>query len=584
MLRSSKREDGFALVEALVAILLLAIVAVAVGRFMTGATRGHLSQQEASKFSSAAEEAWELALATKPWHTNTACTGGGCTLPVSQTSGLNMRATLTADGYAEVNGSPTSYHLKLKVEQLNTLSGSPTSVKPIVIAGDVDDSRAIDVGQVRITDCRVNQVDDRQWPGSCANKRTIEMVQPKLGTKKFPGFPMPYNINPQRQQWNNAVAMGATRVIYTPIPFTVDLKSVDLDGYSGADDGMINIKGQPGSYFTQKDSAGRPLLNLPAGKYQVDIHDDYATDPDWRLWGEKSVPYGIKVEEPFTIRISEGVETQIAKFYQPQYVAVTLYTRQFAGELQWKPHWAHRAAYDPDNVRRLRVMLIPFPQGRAIIPGVHDGNNVIDRSIWPNVVDGDKTVRFTNIRPGLYLASYYYYYCETNTTDCSNEKNWLLKTYPIVKTGLGLGPNGRWDEGNDPPFDSETSRLPYFYVNRNGSLASMNTATVMLPGCRGDVRSEVEERARNHKNANGTFKWYYDPLGGWIRLTDLVKGGMRAPVDGWSEFRFAKGGWSAVEPGTRVPLVANRYKTIFRLTDDCTKPEVDVYSGGDEST
>lgn len=526
--RSTVAERGLSLIEVLIAVVLMAIVAgggvMAFGSWVN--SYGKASSN--ARLASLSAEAWERAQADQSWRERADCrTGTGCLIPASELGEEDVEVRLLALPYPPPPEATIGYDVKVTV----MLDGKEESVR-----GTIDDGEA-GTGSVRFNLCTVSQVDERAELGSCSRRQYVYMRPPKQMAYEFPGYPGHPRGNPIGLQWEMAQAAGQNRttIVASPVAFTVDVESTRL------------LPGTPPVSLSGRDPSWFLTNVLPSGQYRARIR--HSLSSNWIPWSRKSLP---SVEDPrewFAFSITTGTETLVAQYYEPRPVDVDFPLMHDDGSIPWR-----RRPNGPGYTRpSLRYSLIPLPEGRADIPGAMKGS--IDYSQWPHGSNGDTVVHFHDIRPGLYQASYFHY----------SDREETLRRHAIGLRTVAYGANGVFDEGPNPPYTAEHARIPYLYIERDGTISPIEDSVITPPNCEGGHRMRLYERARAHRG-----QWYYDEAGGWMRwdgeLHDNSISTDRLYIN------IAVGLATDVEPGTNAPLMANRRRAIFDLGECGSNP------------
>jgi hypothetical protein len=223
--------------------------------------------------------------------------------------------------------------------------------------------------------------------------------------------------------------------------------------------------------------------------------------------------------------------------------------------VRWRP------VHTPGFTGTSRYTLDPLPIGRADIAGA--GARGVDFSRWAAPTNGDTQITFTDVAPGLYKARV----LEWDRMDPTD-----ISLGALALPAPSLGPNRLWDEGAAPPRTAESSRVPYIYVERDGSVTPVEQTVVSDGNCATGRNARVYDRVKRSPR-----RWLYDPEAGWVYWSGEMWENRIAPER--LMVRIAVGGPTDVEPGTTAPLMANRRRTVFDL-GPCGRPIATFYGGG----
>lgn len=529
MLRNGSDERGFALIELLVTVVVLGIVLTAVAAATISSTERTLKTDTRVGISAALEEANETLQAERPWVTRAGCRSAKCSgdLPVKKTDGADYYTSY------EVTPLPNGSGYRVVVTVLAVRSGGSKTnpadelFPAVTTVFTIESGAKTRVGSLIVRSCAVSQVDERMPAGTCAGTGAKLMDPPEVKapsddpdtpeedeSKLYPPH-RHYLANPKAFQWFLAACLGQSDCGATPTSYRnsvmVGTWRVPL---------TATLSGGPTTDPTIEKQTGEVKFSgLKPGSYWLTVGGSGPTS-DYRLWKSRSVGalYGSS-ETLYKVTIAAGATTLVTRMWEPKPRDVTMEVRMFDGTVPWDPYKVPGGA-DLGQVSKLRAMLEPFPQGRAVIPGTEDpspsscprladGTAMLRESgtlcvrKWGPIEEGDTQVTFRDVRPGLYSANIFRSYKKDGEYSEDGDK-WFLKKRPIAPLDLGLDGSNKW-QGL-----SQNGRLHFLYVPPSGDVQTGGSGTpaVMLPSCEPNRRDLLREFAKN-KQGDGPYHWRY---------------------------------------------------------------------------
>jgi prepilin-type N-terminal cleavage/methylation domain-containing protein len=639
VLNHTRREAGFTLIEILIAVVVMAIVLTSVAMATTSSASRSVKAGARVQAAAALEQAVERVNGERPWRDagSVACPGtiNQCayTFVTKVTEGRKFNAQVTVTKVGDVGYTVTV------VMTVTDLANVPIpDVDPISTTYVVDRTGVDVTGEIVLTSCYVSQVDERMAPGSCelnGGTSVRRQMEPPHVSTTIPSPLLPpvlsFFSNPAWLQWENAVAAGRADVVMRSTTYWATVWK------PGSPTPVAQTGGPHTGTWT--------VPNLPKGDYILDVQEVTAagnpfSTADFDLWANKSIGYRYwtnGVVDKYSVHVSPGAQSRVTRLWEPKPVDVNLGIITGDASIPWNPRVDQNSAEISSSSYANRVMLQPFPQGRAVIPGVGrsraacstnayawDADNHICRDDWGYVGDGTGNTILRQIRPGLYSSSAYRSYRVTNGTD---PDTWVMKNRPIVRRGLGIGTDNEYDD-----LANETARADYIYVKRNGAIetfanpsvpATDRSVAVSFPHCqtgkRTDLRLLTQQKPGKwimQRDSGAIMPSTWTPSNvdgimnpgripsyndnsqayGWVKFLGKTWQPPANGIDGmWvSTYNVAQGTWAQQQPGTTGyafphPLNSNRWipgSTLetFTVSDSCYSFEVDVNGGGDGTT
>lgn len=588
MLNRGRTEQGFGLIELIVAVSLLAVVIGSVAYASIASSNASITSQGRVKIAAALEQAVERVQLERPWiPAQRRCTrtqaNGSCTYTflVSSTDRFDFRSTvsITPIGEPETTSAgttPTAYDIAVTVTAFERGTNTVFQQLRPLKTSFVHDLRRTETGDVIVASCRVEQADERSAAGTCPRVQTTYDMEPphampraeqrdKVGNSWMLPPWVAYGRTPDTVSWNEAIADGKDHMVYRPNTFSA---TVRLDGRVVASAAAATGQHQ----FT----------GLKRGTYEVEVRETNDVSDEWDFWSTKSTGHRPDPDRPrvYRVVVTPGTQARITRLWEPEPVEVRIRVKTGDSSVGWAPNWLYQSV--PDHDSHQRAMLIPFPEGRTTIPGLTDKEwrdcPTHTRNTEARVCDQDWGILRANerwvtmrVRPGLYQASWY--------QSARSEGEWAFKKRVMAKADLGFS-GARWRQTL-----AEHGRIGYVYVNRNGTLGSAQRATdsnvgMRYPGCWGGRRMALTRLfnvVSRDPTEYGDTRWVYHDSQGRIQprsLWNSLPAGLRseltqynAPYNlGWmrlvnetgrgdnhmSYYHAARGGWDDVIQEYRV--------------------------------
>lgn len=489
-------ERGFTMIEVLVAALVVAIALTGTAALVGGSLSSQSRSQQRSQAQGMAEASWEHLLADASWRFDENCTrrASGCDIDLSGLAALRDERTgikgeakaravpvdSPADGLGDddTTGTPDSFSVSLTIDVFDLDNRRLAEIPPITLSGLVDGLRGQAFGSVSIQACAaVNQVDERLTTASCGSG-PIEMRGPGDGTVDRNETGARPWITTRSNQFAYARRWSAREG--NPFPSQVRFRTYNARWSLRAreDDGRAAT---PRNYSgtTGKDGA-IVVNNLPLGSYDLSVSKPAASafpgGDQWIPWDSHWQPTND------VVHIGATGSARVVRVFQAKPVDVEIALQPLDQGIPWRGRWAKPSEVS-DNDLRLEFALRPFPEGRAIMPGLSRDGDIISAR-WPDARTRFDRLRFQDVPPGLYELATYKHNLDDPSTRVNEES---LKKRPIV--GF-VNPDGR------------PVALQFVFVTSTGRMLSPrlngeDTAVrIMLPMCRRDTRDPLLQNVR----------------------------------------------------------------------------------------
>jgi hypothetical protein len=434
-----RREQGFSIVEVVIAALLLAVVVVGATALFGGSQKSAslskvrdqqaaLANQTLTKLQ--ADPSWTKYCRSQP--DPMACDLAGwldqsdydelADLGPDVRFQLVAKATgtdLPADGLdaADKDGFvPDVYKLAVSVVPTGDLSARYPTLKAFSVQAEYNPSVRLESGRVTVDACRaVNQVDERMPVGSC-NATTgffDALPPPSLDTSSASAIANtcdgPVNARNGSDERDCVAFKCADAEIAAPDPGLVTPCS-SFPGWApptGLQMFFTKVVTEPvtGSITLRNTASGQQFgpvsLNqgradfrdLPIGEYEV-ITSVPGGD---RLWRSKSVP------SRQVVTVEAGINSRAVLLFRPRATGfVTVPVRSVDSSIPWSPvqHQGWVGVDNDGNVQESsapeQICLVPVPQGRLAAEDIPCQDFTRESSTTE--------FRFTDVEPGLYSA------------------------------------------------------------------------------------------------------------------------------------------------------------------------------------